>query len=243
MTSVSSSQAPLPDAEGASLPAGQLHAPALKSLDRQLLGKRMRAARKSRNWTLLDVANFSGISITTISRAERGQLALSYEKFSALARALNLDLAALFSETGATTSTLAEPIVTRSGEGVLYQGHSVSYQFLSTQAGGKQLSPMRGFIHARKFNGPEDFSQHLGEEFVYILSGKVEVYFSDGRCITLNRGDTLYFDSSIGHAYISVSRSPAEYIAVCTSESSMMRMAREQTHTATTTKPRKSVAR
>ena len=119
----------------------------------------------------------------------------------------------------------------------------MSYQFLSTQAGGKQMSPMRGFIHARKFNGAEDFSQHLGEEFVYILSGKVEVYFADGRRVTLNRGDTLYFDSSIGHAYISVSRQPAEYIAVCTSESSMMRMAREQTHTVTTTKPRKGVAR
>ncbi|MFM0161566.1 XRE family transcriptional regulator [Paraburkholderia sediminicola] len=217
--------------------------PALKALDRAMLGKRMRAARKSRNWTLLDVANFSGISITTISRAERGQLALSYEKFSALALALNLDLAALFSETGTTASTLAEPIVTRSGEGVLYQGHSVSYQFLSTQAGGKQMSPMHGFIHARKFNGPEDFSQHHGEEFVYILNGKVEVYFADGRRVTLNRGDTIYFDSSIGHAYVSVGRRPAEYIAACTSESSMMRTAREQTHVVTTTKTRKGVAR
>ena len=57
----------------------------LHTLDRETFGKRLRSARKRFGWTLAETAERSGISITTISRAERGQLALSYEKFSALA--------------------------------------------------------------------------------------------------------------------------------------------------------------
>ena len=56
----------------------------LRALDRVTFGKRLRAARKQQGLTLVEVAGRSGVSITTISRAERGQLALSYEKFSAL---------------------------------------------------------------------------------------------------------------------------------------------------------------
>ena len=197
-------------------------------LDRITFGKRLRAARKDFGWTLTQVAEASGISITTISRAERGQLALSYEKFSALARTLQMDLAAMFSEAGATATRLDGPVVTRAGAGVVYRGLAFSYEFLSTQAVGKQMSPILGTVHARRINGPDDFARHEGEEFIYILSGRVEVHFETGQVVALARGDSLYFDSRVGHAYISTSRRPARTIGACTSESSLMRSARRQ---------------
>ena len=70
------------------------------TLDRVTFGKRLRAARKHYGLTLAEVAQQSGISITTISRAERGLLALSYEKFSALGQVLRMDMAAMFSGAG-----------------------------------------------------------------------------------------------------------------------------------------------
>lgn len=196
------------------------------TLDRVTFGQRLRAARKQYGWTLTEVAERSGVSITTISRAERGQLALSYEKFSALGRALQMDMAAMFSGVDSKTTGLDRPVVTRAGDGVMYQGFAVSYEFLSTTAVGKQMSPLLGTVHARSINGPEDYSRHEGEEFAYILSGAVEVHFEDGEVVRLSRGDTLYFDSRIGHAYISVSRQLARIIAACTSESSLERFAR-----------------
>lgn len=217
------------DTENKKRRTGPSAAAPLKTLDRVTLGKRLRAARHALGWTLVDVMEASGISITTISRAERGQLTLSYEKFSALAHSLKMDLAELFSATGtAATEWLDDPIVTRAGEGVVYRGHSMTYEFLTTQVAGKQMSPIRGVIHARKINGPEDFARHQGEEFLYVLSGKVEVHFADGRRLQLNQGDTMYFDSRIGHAYTSISRRPAEILGACTSESSLMHAAREQ---------------
>ena len=197
-----------------------------RTLDRETFGKRLRAARKHAQWTLEQVAELSGVSVTTISRAERGQLALSYEKFSALGRALQMDMGAMFAEVGVTATRLVDPIVTRSGQGVAYRGEAFSYEFLGTQAAGKQMSPILGTVHARRINGPEDYARHPGEEFIYILSGAVEVHFEDGRMLQLARGDSLYFDSRTGHAYVSVSRRPARIIGACTSDSDSMKTAR-----------------
>lgn len=197
-------------------------------LDRTTFGKRLRAARKQFGWTLAQVAELSGVSITTISRAERGQLALSYEKFSALGRALKMDMGSMFSQAGVTAQALDGPVVTRAGQGVAYRGESFTYEFLSTQAAGKQMSPILGTVHARRIHGPQDFARHPGEEFVYVLSGAVDVHFEDGNVVQLARGDSLYFDSRIGHAYVSTSRQPARTIGACTSESNLMRDARER---------------
>lgn len=196
-------------------------------LDRATFGKRLRAARKHYGWTLAHLAELSGISITTISRAERGQLALSYEKFSALGRALRMDMGSMFAEAGVPARPFAGPVLTRAGKGVVYRGVAFSYEFLGTSALGKQMSPILGTVHARRVEGPEDFARHPGEEFVYVLSGSIDVHFETGEVMQLRRGDSLYFDSRIGHAYVSVSRELAKVIGVITSESNMMREARE----------------
>jgi transcriptional regulator with XRE-family HTH domain len=197
------------------------------TLDRAVFGKRLRAARKQFGWTLAQVADLSGVSITTISRAERGQLALSYEKFSALGTALRMDMSAMFSEAGVQATALDGPVLTRAGKGVVYRGLSFSYEFLGTTAVGKKMSPIRGTVHARQLEGPEDFVRHSGEEFVYVLSGSLEVHFDTGQVVALERGDSLYFDSRIGHAYISTGKHLARVIGVTMGESDMMKLARE----------------
>ena len=213
------------------------------TLDRATFGKRLRAARKHYGWTLAHLAELSGVSITTISRAERGQLALSYEKFSALGRALRMDMSSMFAEAGVPAAPFAGPVLTRCGQGVVYRGVSFSYEFLGTSAVGKQMSPIVGIVHARRIEGPEDFARHPGEEFVYVLTGSIDVHFETGNVIQLRRGDSLYFDSRVGHAYVSVGRQLAKVIGVITSESNMMRQAREGEGGAPAPHPAKTAGR
>lgn len=196
-----------------------------RTLDRETFGKRLRTARKAFGWTLAHLAELSGVSITTISRAERGQLALGYENFAALGKALQMDMGSMFAGAGVKTSPFQGPVVTRAGKGVTYRGSSFSYEFLGTEAVGKQMSPVIGTVHARRIEGPEDFARHPGEEFVYVLTGEVEVHFDNGEKVHLARGDALYFDARMGHAYVSVSRQLARVVGVTTSESSFMKSA------------------
>lgn len=187
------------------------------TLDRVTFGKRLRNARKQFGWTLVQLAERSGVSITTISRAERGQLALGYENFAALGRALQMDMGSMFSEAGRKARPFVGPVLTRAGEGVAYRGVSVSYEFLGTDAVGKQMTPALGKVHARSIHA-EDFVRHQGEEFILVLAGAIEVHFDTGEVMCLKRGDSLYFDSRIGHAYMSVSRELARVLGI-TSES------------------------
>lgn len=196
-------------------------------LDPATLGMRLRTARKQLGWTLMQVAERSNVSITTISRAERGQLALGYENVAALAHALQLDIGTLFSEAYASPAPQAGPVVTRAGEGVRYRGAAFTYEFLATSAPGKPINPVLGTVHARAVTGPKDFARHAGVEFVYVLSGEIEVHFEQGEVVRLTRGDSLYFDSRIGHAYITVSRQLARIIGVITTESPHMALAKQ----------------
>lgn len=197
------------------------------TLDRTTFGHRLRSARKRFGWTLAQLAERSGVSITTISRAERGQLALGYENFTALGRALEMDMNAMFAGAGVKPAQLDGPVVTRAGKGVVYRGLSIAYEFLGTTAAGKQMSPIVGTVHARRIHGPEDFVRHAGEEFAYVLSGEIEVHFDNGEVLHMARGDSLYFDSRLGHAYISVSRQLARIVGMTIGESRHMQSARE----------------
>ena len=201
--------------------------PSGQSLDRETFGRRLRSARKGFGWTLQQLSQLSGVSVPTISRAERGQLALGYENFAALGHALKMDMNAMFAGEGVKTAALDAPVVTRSGQGVVYRGLSFAYEFLGTNATGKMMSPVVGTVHARRVEGPEDFARHEGEEFAYVLSGTIEVHFDTGEVVRLERGDSLYFDSRIGHAYISISRQLARIVGVTSVESRFMRSARE----------------
>ncbi|WP_399696749.1 helix-turn-helix domain-containing protein [Xenophilus sp.] len=199
---------------------------AAHSLDRETFGRRLRTARKGFGWTLQQLSALSGVSVPTISRAERGQLALGYENFAALGRALQMDMNAMFAGEGVKTTGLEAPVVTRAGEGMVYRGLSFAYEFLGTTAAGKLMSPVVGTVHARRIDGPEDFARHEGEEFAYVLSGTIEVHFETGEVVRLGRGDSLYFDSRIGHAYVSTSRQLARIVGVTSTESRFMRTAR-----------------
>lgn len=205
-------------------------------IDPSTLGDRLRTVRKQLGWTLTQLAERSGVSITTISRAERGQLALGYENVAALAEALQLDLAALFSgETGEPAAYQTSMAVTRAGQGSAYRGHAFTYEFLATSVVGKPINPVLGTIHARHVLGPQDFAKHAGVEFVYVLAGEVEVHFENGNKVRLAKGDSLYFDSRIGHAFTTVSRQLAKVIGVITAESNHMALARrgQPAHSAT----------
>ncbi len=203
-------------------------APAVEptTLDRETFGKRLRTARKAFGWTLSQLSALSGVSITTISRAERGQLALGYENFAALGRALRMDMNAMFASDGVEPALLDGPVVTRAGKGVVYRGLSFAYEFLGTTAAGKQMSPVVGTVHSRTLNGPEDFARHAGEEFAYVLSGAIDVHFEDGEVVHLARGDSLYFEGRIGHAYVTVSRQLAKIVGVTTTDTAFMQSAR-----------------
>lgn len=48
-----------------------------------------------------------------------------------------------------------------------------------------------------------------------VLAGKLQLQFEDGQSFVLARGNSLYFNSAIGHVYLSASKQDAEVLVTC----------------------------
>jgi quercetin dioxygenase-like cupin family protein len=83
---------------------------------------------------------------------------------------------------------------------------------LTPGAENKHLKAFRVYIEAQQDHKGVDY-HHEGEEFVYVLAGKIEVVVGE-HVNTLVAGDSLHFNSGIRHKLRSVSDEKAELIVV-----------------------------
>ncbi|MDO9526993.1 MAG: helix-turn-helix transcriptional regulator, partial [Gemmobacter sp.] len=67
---------------------------------RSEFGRRLLRLRRDRGWTLADLSERSGVAISTISKAERGVMALTYDRMAQLADGLDIDMTELFTTEG-----------------------------------------------------------------------------------------------------------------------------------------------
>lgn len=186
---------------------------------KQEVGAKLRQARKARQLTLQQVAQRSGLAVSTVSKAERGRIALSYEKVLQLGHALDIDMTRLFMPTGAQLDPdeSDHPVVVkdRFEDVQRYETAQYEYSVLCGAFPGKKMQPIIARINAREACDFSETIRHPGQEFVVVLSGRVRIVFENGETVELGRHETAYFDSGVGHVYVSLSRQPARVVSVC----------------------------
>lgn len=181
---------------------------------RLAFGRRLRKLRSDKGWTLSELADRTGLAISTISKAERGIIALTYDRLVLLADGVGVDLAAFFESNGHRF----EPgsfAVARKGEFKRQETTNYVYEMLFPDLWQKSMSPMMGSLKARKLVDFEDFVRHPGQEFLVVMEGVVTVHIQDRDPVVLNVGDSIYFDSAIGHLYASDGDKDARILVVC----------------------------
>lgn len=178
------------------------------------LGVRVREIRKARGWKLKDLSDRTGLAVSTISKMERGEISLTYDRFMRLAQGLGMDVGELF-DADAEGFTRGSVSVTRAGEAPMHRSDTYHYEMIAGDLAGKHMVPMIGHVKANSFTAFEDFISHPGEEFIYILKGEVTVHLKDRDPVVLYPGDTIYFDSGLGHAYVSTGETEAILLGVC----------------------------
>ena len=77
------------------------------------------------------------------------------------------------------------------------------------------MIPIWATITSREVVEFDDYIRHPGQEFVLVLAGKVRIQFENGDSVVLGKLESAYFDSGIGHVYLTLSKQPAEVLAVC----------------------------
>lgn len=168
------------------------------------LGSLLRELRARRGWTLKQMSTTSGIPVSTLSKIEHNRLTLSYDKLQQLSRALGMRMSELFSEDTDETvqSFTARRSVGDHEHAVRVQTPNYDYFYLHTELRRKRMIPVRAVLRARSLEAFGDLVHHAGEEFFYVVRGKIAVHTEFYDPVTLEAGQSMYIDSTMGHGYL-----------------------------------------
>jgi len=188
--------------------------------NRPTLGGLLRNLRLRNNWTLREMSERTGIPLSTLSKVEHDRLTLTYDKLLLLAERLNMRLSELFAE----PADAVDPAVTarrsigRMDEAVRVETKNYDYHYLCPELRKKRMIPVLARIRARSVEDFGDLVHHSGEEFIYVLEGRIVVHTDFYDPITLSEGDSIYLDSTMGHAYVTADGcEEALLLGVCSS--------------------------
>lgn len=182
-------------------------------------GAILRRVRAQRGWTLAEVGRRSGLPVSTLSKVENGKVTLTYDKLARMSDALEIDIATLFAADH-SLQEMRSPIggrrcITRAGEGQKVETHQYSHLYPATELLNKHFTPIVAEVKARTMAEFGDFIRHPGEEYGYVIEGKI-IFQTDLYSPTvLNAGDSIYFDSSMGHAYLAGSSDRCMVLSIC----------------------------
>jgi transcriptional regulator with XRE-family HTH domain len=183
------------------------------------IGRKLREIRKDRGLTLTALGKRTGYSASALSKMENERLGLTYDKLTALAIALDVDLSDLFNDSSSSRAPSAASgrrSLARKGAGKRIPTKNYDYLYISPELSNKQMVPMHGTVQAKSLEEFGELVKHGGEEWIYVLKGEIEVHSEYYAPEHLKQGDSIYLDSRMGHAYISKSKADAEILAVCT---------------------------
>ncbi len=159
--------------------------------DDERIAASIRSYRLRRNLTLAQLSEMSGVSVAHLSRLENGGRTPTVRLLLQLARALGVSLGALVGESPAPSAAY----VSRGGERPALAAGDTVLQSLSDPAL-RSLQAVELDLSPGRVGEP---ASHSGEEWVYVLSGAIEVDIS-GSALTLGAGDAVHFRADTPHA-------------------------------------------
>lgn len=156
----------------------------------------------------------SGVSISNVSKIEKGAVAPAFDTLLRISRALGITLEVLIGDEPGDGCT-ARRSVTPLGKGMHFATRLYDYQVHAADLTTKRMIPLEMRIKTRKVPAIEDWSAHDGEEFIYVVSGAIELHTQHYTPQRLNAGESAYIDSSMRHAFISVGKGEAHVLSIC----------------------------
>jgi len=168
------------------------------------IGKKIKNARTSKKFSLDRVANETGFSIEYIKEVEAGKAIPPVGALLQISKALEIDSGSLLKESESKLQSRIKAQTKRTD--------NYAYTTLTPGAENKHLKAFRVVIKAQQDHKGVGY-HHEGEEFVYVLAGKIEIYVGE-HVNTLEQGDSLHFNSGIQHKMKSISDEKAELVVV-----------------------------
>lgn len=182
------------------------------------LGDCLRALRHAHGLTLQQVSTRTGLALSTLSKVENHQMSLTYDKILQLCDGLGIPMTELLTQDTAAAATRTRVSVAAPANTLVHDTPNYEYFYLSTDLTDKRMVPLIATVRARTLEEFGPLVKHPGEEFIYVVSGEIEVHTEHYAPLRLAAGQSCYIDSTMGHAYLAVGAGEARIVGVCSSQ-------------------------
>jgi len=166
------------------------------------VGRRLRALRRERELTLVDMSAVAGISVSTLSRLESGARRPTLELLLPLAHAYRVTLDELVDAPPTGDPRIHLRPIRRNGMTMLA---------LTRRAGGIQAYKIViPGVSRRKRPDPQT---HEGYEWLYVLNGRLRLVLGE-QDLVLAPGEAAEFDTRVPHWFGAPGPEPVEFLSL-----------------------------
>jgi transcriptional regulator with XRE-family HTH domain len=180
------------------------------------LGDKVRTVRESRSMSAEQLTERADLEPGIVEQIESGALIPSLSPLIRIARSLGVRLGTFLDD-----REQVGPVVSRTGDHDPVMGFSdrerparsdLDFFSLAANKAGRHMEPFVVEVHPGSAQGVRP-SSHEGEEFIFVLSGEVEILY--GReTYRLKAGDSIYYDSIVPHHVHSAGNAEARIVGV-----------------------------
>jgi quercetin dioxygenase-like cupin family protein/ribosome-binding protein aMBF1 (putative translation factor) len=178
------------------------------------VGEKVRAVREERGLSLKDISQRTDLDVALLEKIEKGKVNPPLGTVIKLAKALDMKMGYLISGEESRPYTIVRKddrkVISRydSKKGKYY---GYQYESLAPHKKDRRMEPFLVTLEPSKTK--DERSSHDGQEFIFVLSGEMEVWLERDVHV-LGPGDSIYYDSSIPHLVKCHGEEPSKILAV-----------------------------
>ena len=179
--------------------------------DIKQIGQRLKGLRDVLDIEASEVAALCGITTEQYEKMERGESELSVANLQKIAREYQVDLdVLLFGE----EPHMSNYFLTRRGQGLSVERRKAyHYESLASGFRGRKAEPFIVTVSPKPDDAPKEMNSHSGQEFNMVLEGTMELTIGS-KTLTLNEGDSVYFDATQPHGMRALEGKPVKFLAI-----------------------------
>jgi transcriptional regulator with XRE-family HTH domain len=162
------------------------------------IGGKLKGLRKSMGLSMKQLAEGTGLSTALFSRIENGLIIPSIPTLQRISDFLKVDIGSFFDRDEKKGYVISRPGERKVEEQTGNSKNKTVYRAELLAEGMDNIFMEPTIVTVLGKDSDIDASSHVGQEFTYVLEGKVQLTLGSKKFI-LKKGDAAYYNSSIPH--------------------------------------------